>query len=405
MTLNADKYVSDSNILLSILLSIYILSNLIALVVTWVGDILIVDLMPVQLTLNHSDMIICFIIILLTAIFIKLICTYGSKLALLAYHDKHLSSHIGAIVFIIQFLGIVALIKYGFGLASSSYEEFSPNLITRIVSYLSPDAFFLIYYAQFGERKKPYINLMLYILSSILRGWSSFILFILVIELFFLYRKYYIYKATLIAITIITVVLCLLPFIFKAKTIMRGGEVSDEQSMTANAMLLNRLQLFTNVCLIRQEQKELVSYLNSNTILPYYLDNGFLYKLARPDTQHISSFIVENYVISLPLVNMSWGTHAGIAGWLILLDYIKMPLFIIFIFLLVIIPYIISIHILKDISVLPILHILSVAYVFHGWFSAQINFIISLLLYSCLYNSIYLKKLYLNFNKRFGEVF
>jgi hypothetical protein len=403
MTFNADKYVNDSNILLSILLSIYILANLIALVITWISNILIVDLMPVDLSLNHTDMIICFVIILFTAIFIKLICTYGSKLALLANHNKHLNCHIGVIVFIIQLLGIIALIKYGFGLASSSYEEFSPNLITRIVSYFSPDAFFLIYYAQFGEHKKPYINIILYIISSILRGWSSFILFILVIELFFLYRKYCFYKATRIAVTILTVILCLLPFIFKAKTIIRGGEVSEEQSMTANAMLLNRLQLFTNVCLIRQEHNELVSYLNSNTILPYYLDNGILYKLARPDTQHISSFIVENYIISHPLVNISWGTHTGIAGWLILLDFIKIPLFIIFILLLIVIPYIFSIYILKDISVLPILHILSVAYVFHGWFSAQINFIISLFIYSCLYNSNFLKKLYLNFNKRCEE--
>jgi hypothetical protein len=166
---------------------------------------------------------------------------------------------------------------------------------------------------------------------------------------------------------------------------MRGGESNEVNRETATSLLLNRLQIFTNVCLINEEKGNLSDNIDSGLIQPYYLDNGLLYRFASPNSLSIQRALVEDYILTPPFQGKaSWNTHTGIAGWFYLLKQYELPVYILFLSIILLVPYYLVGYIIKDITILPIIHIISVLFVFHGWFVTQVNFIISLMFYSLI---------------------
>lgn len=362
--------------------------NIISFIVVNNVGILLVDLYPIESELQWTALLSCLLAILISTFFLYKACTFGSKIISFFAQTKSLQINllgIGFIVGILQLLGIVAVMLYGYGVAGISSSEVTPNFIIRLISYISPDSFFLIYYGQVRGEKKPYINIVLYLISATLRGWSGAILVILLIEFFYQLLKLSFWKIFVKQVVIIILILSILPLIFATKTRMRGGE-ADVQSVELSAlMLFNRLQHYTNVCMIAQNHSSIENSLNKHEILPYYQDNEIGSRLARVDSQSIQSYLVDNFLVPDFLYKkVSWHTHTGIAGWLYLLSIYEIPIYFLYLLLIILLPYIIVAILIKDRGVIPILHMLSVFYVFHGWFSVQVNLIISIFLYACI---------------------
>ena len=73
-----------------------------------------------------------------------------------------------------------------------------------------------------------------------------------------------------------------------------------------------------------------------------------------------------------------WYTHTGIAGWFFVLDGNVIPIYILFLIALIVFPYWVVARFIGSTSMVPVLHVAALGYVFHGWYSAPIGFIAGL---------------------------
>jgi hypothetical protein len=196
----------------------------------------------------------------------------------------------------------------------------------------------------------------------------------------------------------------LFPLINKYKFILRGGEDFQENTIIESAgQLLNRLQHVAGVMLIAQEANQISLALSRGEITPYYIDNrlgaSFFYSSKSVTLQ---KYLTTTYLIDKQLFNVKtdtsefgWYTHVGIAGWFLILKPFQIIIYILFIIVITVLPFVINHLFLKSLDVIPILQTLTLAYAFHGWVSVQVSFISGVALYVLVFNL---------FRKKKGEV-
>ena len=142
-----------------------------------------------QLSLSFTTQLACIVSVLASFVLLVYCCHFGKswfKSTRTAVPPRAL----GVIVFLFQLMGLWALLLYDFGRVGG--VRASQDLIPRIISYIAPDALFIIHYSHCRPNKVPFLNLTLYCASSVLRGWSGFIVIIFAIEIYFILNKLFI---------------------------------------------------------------------------------------------------------------------------------------------------------------------------------------------------------------------
>jgi hypothetical protein len=149
----------------------------------------------------------------------------------------------------------------------------------------------------------------------------------------------------------------------------------------------------TSTMLIAQEAQNIEKQLNQGSVRSYYSDNKLLGLInpAQEGEVSLQKFLTQNYLIDYSVLGrdvdqdeIGWYTHTGVSGWLFILNWYSLPIYLFFVLLLTVTPYLISARFIRAPTLIPVLHVASIFYVFHGWFGVQVGFILGLITYILL---------------------
>lgn len=377
---------------------VYVIPNILMCLFIIITDLLVVDNIPILLTASMMQVFLSIILVIGSFYFIKFTAIKFNKLAL-KYRVSHPGKILGMIVFLLQGLQLLVLLIFDFGRVGG--VSTSSNYFVLLVSYLPADIIFLLYYGHHRSKGFPIFNFSIYILINLLQGWTGIWVIIIMIEFYHQLTIRSFGEAARKGSIILVTLLLLYPVINEFKYVIRGGE--DYQKRTAVesiAELTNRLQHVSGVILIFQERDQLISAFNRNEITPYYLDNRlgtlFAYSTNRISLQR---YLTVNYLIDKSLFTTSdeldehaWFTNIGMAGWFGILTPFQMIFYIIFLVLMITLPFLLNHFFLKSLGLIPVLQTLSLIFAFHGWFTVQFSFISGIIIYIILFNLLKAKK-------------
>ena len=100
----------------------------------------------------------------------------------------------------------------------------------------------------------------------------------------------------------------------------------------------------------------------------------------------------EKFSAQTNMDELGWYASVGVVGWFLVLSPLKLIMYILFITLLITLPFFLNHYFLKAKGLIPVIQTLTLTYVFHGWFIVQIGFISGIVLYILLYNIFNKKK-------------
>ena len=115
-----------------------------------------------------------------------------------------MGERLGAILVFFQIAYLVYTLSYGLNIAGSAPNKASTPLSIFFV-LVPPEALFLVYYGMYRESRYFSVNLLVWITSSVLRGWSGIFLVIIFLEWCRMSRtnkinKYYVSVAVVVVV-------------------------------------------------------------------------------------------------------------------------------------------------------------------------------------------------------------
>lgn len=376
---------------------IYGFPNIIAFLISLFSSKILVDEKEVWLTASAFSLINCIALIVFSLGFLGFyLSRVGYKLFPLKNKHETVPEMVGVVIFFIQVLGGVALFGSDYGRVGGAST--SSSFIAVFVSYVNPGAIFLIYYGHIREKKIPYVNLLMYVVISLAAGWSGFWLILFFIEFYYLAKYMSLRKIILRFVVVIFVGLAAYPATQAIRDEVRGTEVVDAKDFYSSmSSLLNRLQFYNNVVLLSQEARSIEADIDGNKILPFYMDNQIGEKImavlgVKFKPPSLQKYITIKYLMDLKNIpnfavveDFGWYSHVGVAGWFFVLGWMDIFLYLIFVVCILTIPYWVAGRFIGSRSIIPVIHVSSLVYLFHGWFSPQISFIIALFIYSAIF--------------------
>ena len=308
------------------------------------------------------------------------------------------------------------------GVNSAGSDVKTDSLLKYLFILFSPDIFFFILYGFARDNKYFKYNILIYLISSLQRGWMGGLFFIVIMELYIYYKKFGFSKRIVFLTSgMIGVLVLLLPYIIMLKWGARAyfGGLSDdfnsELSLVVNlgnlsyieslnesfSYLFGRFQVLSNVYLFLEHldtlqiARENSEYVSSFAIgLPQML----LYKLFGVDYTILTSYYITVVDTKISLDELTSNTHVGYIGWILSEPY----LFWLFLFYTIVLVYLVA-YISNKIGG-KYIHFVSwyylISYLMHGWLGAYINYLIGLVMFLIL--KILLKKLI--FSKKYRKV-
>lgn len=391
-----------------LVLVFYGVPNLVMYLTTLGSATFYVDTIPVRLRLDSTRLLLCISLVFLSLLFV-IACTQLGARFFPAQTVRLPSKLLGIVVFLLQLNGLLVLLLLDFGRVGGTSA--SSSVFALFVSYLSPDAVFLAYYGHARSKKVPYVNLLLFLVSNVMRGWGGVWTMLIFIEFYYVVQRFSGKKLIVVSTIMLTLSLALLPVIIQVRDAVRGTESVEKPTFSSSVeKMFDRLQQFTAVALIAQEAPVIERAIAQGKILPVYADNQIFarFGLAPPNAITLQKVLSVRYLVfneDVPVGSsadeLGWFVHTGIAGWLFVISWSFIPVYILFVGSLILLPYWIAGKFIGARSTLPILHILSVLYVFHGWFSVHIGFCIGLSFYAFVLHMLRKRKRRVGYNPAF----
>lgn len=369
-------------------LFIYGVPNLLLYWVLLSYGLIIVDMVPIASSVDGFTSAMAIILVVLSFFLVMYCGQFGKKLFPITQRPPP-SNLIGVAVWILQLLGLLVLFLFDFGRVGGISS--SGNPLVLLLSYLHIDAVFLVYYGHRRSKDVPVWNLLLFLISGTLRGWSGMWLMLFFIEVYYALQRLTTGKfiAQMLFVTVIG--LMAYPIINSYKDSVRGTVQLEEASFVGTfGKMLVRLQQVGSTLLIAQEHGQISAAIEKGEVRPFFADNtigGRLLGLGS-ESASLQKYLSINFLIDFEkfgknadLDELGWYVHTGIAGWLFVIDWYLVPLYLLFVVVLIVLPYWIVARFIGSTSIIPVLHMAAVLYVFHGWFSVQIGFIVGTLWY------------------------
>lgn len=284
----------------------------------------------------------------------------------------------GWILLLYQVFYILLAIFFGVGVVGR--EDINLNgLVLSLVSLFSADTIFFIIGSQLKSNKMFRINLAVYLVSSIVRGWLGGLLIA-----FFIYlcRKKYLVVSikSLFIYMIATISIFLLsPILIDLKFAIRN-EVKVDIDFTnyskkiefATDYLLSRFQHVGHIYIVLGKEDYYYQAYKDSQIRSFFLEGNVQYsiynKLIGLQDTSFSEFLVKDEF------NGSWNTNTGLAGWFIILKEGAFLFFFYWLSLIFITYKLIYKYATKQLFLVVSLFL--IIYLYHGWLSALSNMIV-----------------------------
>lgn len=393
----------------------YVLINLCATIWMLAYGELLGDAAGVPIS-NVSDLLIAFFLVIASYVFllgplfgffsnmkIKKIFI-SQKMSSIMLSEYKLNLNIGWIILVIQLSFMVFNLANHVNIAGSAH--ITADSIFSIVWVLLPvDSLFLIYYGIVRENSLNRLvgaNLLVYLISNFLRGWTGMLLFIMFLEWCRAVRHKKIRFKPLVIISFI--IIFLYPFVLSFKWAFRVSGFSDELASEGitDALLLfsesdyisiifdtigqivSRLQITSIVEEVIRYSTVLQNQFDLNVFRPFWMEglHGIVY-----DRMFLSKKSIDVGVAFTMMEHFgnafeigSWNVNIGWVGWLFISPY-WIPVFIIYTTLLCFL----SVFFAKKIGMNPLFSDLIwlswLVYLIPGWLGAFVGFIYALLVF------------------------
>jgi hypothetical protein len=372
----------------------YFVPNMLAFIGILYFDFMLVDMVPVMVSASYYEVVGCFLLLVGSLIAIVVLAKIFEKYFVDGSDCQSKPPKLfGYIVFFIQLCTFLVALFLGYGRAGSKGGD--ANVIVTIVSYLHADIFFMLYYAHARASAFPKYNLILFVVSNVLRGWGGVWLILFLIESFYFLRGSNVWRAYYKIMLVSLIGLAAFPFANSIREQARGAEVGELLYFESYIKLFNRMQHVSNVVLISQESEDVLNDIQSGIIVPWYINNPIFMRLIPGkygEMESLQKYIASRYLVDFSKIgdgyyvdDLSWYTNTGFSGWIFLMNWYVVPVYVIYVLFMMWLPYWAVGRFIGVMSIVPVLHLASFLYVFHGWMDVQFTFVVSVLVYVFLY--------------------
>lgn len=356
---------------------IYLFANIIFLIISLAnGNIVNIEFMSFYI---ETDVLIKALAIqVLALLIIWLIYIFFSKKK---YKDNFIfPNSYGYFLIFWQILFIIFAIFLGLGVVGSD-KVVNPNLV-RLSNFISADVLYFILAPSLKSKKLYVLNTILYLISTIVRGWLGGILIA-----FFIYccRKNILkisLKSFFIVVSVVVMIFFISPFLIDLKFLIRNDEeivLSTDDYIIRLSLaldyLLGRFQHLGHTALLINSADFYKRLYEQSIILPYWLEGipqNFLYKIIGNDKLFTFS---QNFAIWDFNANSSapWYSNTGVSGWLIILR--EKSIFFLMYWLSII--SLVFLFLLKyaNRQTFNMISVFMIVFLYHGWLGSFFNLI------------------------------
>lgn len=371
------------------LLVFYLLINFIFFLIGFSNESVVIEFSDYKLKKN--SFFISFVIQLFFVVVIGLVFFYFNKFK--KKDSFSLATKHALLLFILQLFFLLYNFIYGLNIAGVEVQ--APNRFINTLFVLLPaDIFFILFGVYIRSGKMFYLNVLIYIVSSIVRGWMGGILLAFFVILCRQKVIYIGFKDLLKFSIVIIVSIACIPYLMQIKWVVRsGGDVLHAINIVNDygySKLLidgleytfNRFQHNYHVALVFERYEQLNTNYNNGRILPYWAEGIFqtiFYGLFQMDRPPILGNEIAREIFGS---KDTWSTNAGLAGWAIVLQE-KFIIFFIYIFTMLFISFYAAVRFF-DKKMLLIIGCFSIFYLFHGWIGMYVNLISYMFIFSVI---------------------
>lgn len=369
---------------LALVCLLYGIPNFVGFVFAYSLGLVFVDLVPLQVTASDGELAVVAFAVLASLAFVALFALLGTRCFKCRRARWLPLRSLGGLALFLQLLSLASLFLYGYGTAGREAE--SLNLLVTLTSYLKADLIFLLYYAHVRPRRFPIYNFGLYVILSTLRGWSGFWLTLLLIEAYFAMTRATraIKPRTLVILGALAI--AAYPLAAQIRDATRGDTAVTEVGVVSYFRLLNRLDHLSNVVMIAQDAPALSAAYERGLLAPWYA-NGVTQVIGRftgRSADPLQRYLTTEYLVGGAEDNLGWYSQVGVAGWLFILPLAEIPFYLLYVAVLIYLPYWLAGRFLRSASIIPMLHVATFGFVLHGWLEVQAAFIATLAAYIIL---------------------
>ncbi|MCO8102777.1 oligosaccharide repeat unit polymerase [Acinetobacter indicus] len=291
--------------------------------------------------------------------------------------DHGYNDFVGYVLLLYQLAFMLLALVFGVGVVGQ--EKVNVNVIILIIfNLLSADTIFFIIGSQLRSNKIFRLNLILYFVSSIIRGWMGGLL---IAFLIYLCRKKYLFVnlSTLIYLSVFLILIVfLMPFFIDLKFAIRehkSFEVDFNDYFIrleiALDYLLGRFQHVGHIYLIMKNAHYYYDLYQLNIIRSFLLEGlpqDITYRrLGGLISQNFSNIVVRNEF------GGDWNTNTGLVGWWIVLKESIVFFIAYWGGLILTTYYLIYKYATKQLFL--VFSVFMLVYFYHGWLSAFFNLI------------------------------
>ena len=388
-----------------LLLNIYILSNIVASVVSFTTGELGGDFAGFN---TPSFLAILTIILGIVASFILvMIVSFNffsrmTRTEITSFESEPPRLILSLFVLIIQSAYLIYSVYYNAGIAGLISKN--ESLAKYFFYVLSADFLFLFYFASSSSSKFVIFNTMIFVVSNVLRGWASWYLYLgwlIVIKI--VWKRRVSFK--MIAISAVAGI-ALMPIVLFLKIFFRlsaagvdyseilsilGLEYVDLLDIYSDSFmqLFQRLQHFSSIAVIWNNLEIFRDQLSSGVVKIFFLEGFiglFLNHFFSVSGVNELNTIVISILQNTDMLESGSATHIGIIGWMIV-AYEYIPFYLCYlIFLMLLSHVLVKYSRSKEVSELNWL--IWLLLLMHGWFGALTNFLVTGFIYFFLANSL-----------------
>jgi hypothetical protein len=284
-----------------------------------------------------------------------------------------------------QFIFLLFALFLGLGVVDSD-KIVNPYLV-RLSNLISADILYFLIAPSLKSNKLYFLNTILYLISSIARGWLGG-----VVISFFIYLCRFGYlkvkvKTLVISLFLFFIILLLSPFLIDLKFMIRTGDdikfdVSNygEKLELAIDYILGRFQHLGHTALLLDKADNYRVLYDGFQILPYWLEGipqYFLYKLMGNNEIFTYAQMMAIWEFNASS-SQPWNSNTGISGWLILLQE-KSVFFFLYWGTLISLTFSFLLKFANR-QTFNVISVLTIIFLYHGWLGSFFNLIILTLL-------------------------
>lgn len=374
---------------------LYCLINFAAVVLILFNKSLMGDIQGASYSSDFS-ILTSFVMLFVAIGAVYLSSIFSLKLPVCRHEYRYESPLISAAIGVYLSIFILYVNVTGAFIATSDVRR--GDVFSALFAILSPDALFLVYFA--SRRNRSWLDpvLTVWIISSLQRGWFSFIFPLAVLKIFEIIRSH---QIKLTHILTFLALLAIYPFFDIVKVYVRVSEnvnlidmyenvVNVSQSLKIDYLntifiavekVVGRLQLVSHIPFIYDNKAYFDSLLSSGQIVPFWMEGPYGVALDRMlGVSHAMEVPQALAGLIDPFLNSSWNVNPSIIGWMIIYsDYLAFV--IIFIFTLSVSFVWIGKSISNDPIFLGFVYFLLLTLLIPGWIAQLLTFMNTLIFY------------------------